>query len=301
MTTVGFLGCGRMGAAMAGSIARAGFDLVLYNRTPNRAYKVAREVGGRAVETPAEAAAKADVLISMVSDGAAVKALYRDRGGALEALTARTVAIDMSTVLPDTIRGLEADVRATSAAILDAPVSGNVSVAEAGRLTIMAGGTVEDLERARPVLEAMSARILHMGPLGAGATMKLSVNAVIFALNEAVSEALVLAERAGIPRELAHEVLATSAVGAPFVQYNKAAFVDPDTAPTVFSMDLAAKDLALIRDLAAEFGVSMPQMAVNRSTLIEAGASLGGSTDFTRMATYLRSQSDRAAAMERGP
>ena len=122
----------------------------------------------------------------------------------------------MSTVRPDTITAFEAAARAAGAGILDAPVSGSVHLAEAGTLTLMVGGEAADLERARPALEAVSKTIFHMGPLGTGAAMKLAVNTVIFGLNGALAEGLVLAEAAGIDRALAYDVIAAGAAGAPY-------------------------------------------------------------------------------------
>ena len=119
----------------------------------------------------------------------------------------------------------------------------------------MAGGAAADLDRARPVLDALATTVFHLGPLGSGAAMKLAVNTVIFGLNQAVAEALVLAEAAGIDRAAAYDVLAASAAGAPFVGYKRAAFLEPDATPVAFALDLAAKDLRLIADLARDVGV----------------------------------------------
>ena len=118
----------------------------------------------------------------------------------------------------------------------------------------MVGGEADDLDRARPVLERLARRVFHLGPLGTGAAMKLAVNTLIFGLNECVAEGLVLAERNGIDRALAYDVLAASAAGAPFVGYKRAAFVEPDTTPVAFSLALAAKDLRLIARLGRGLG-----------------------------------------------
>jgi 3-hydroxyisobutyrate dehydrogenase/2-hydroxy-3-oxopropionate reductase len=279
-----------MGSAIARTLARAGGRLVVYNRTPDRAAELAASIGGETATTPAEVAARVDVLLSSVADDEALTALYRGPGGVLDGLTARTVAVDLSTILPATIRDLADDVRRRGAGILDAPVSGSVATAEAGRLTIMVGGDAADLERARPVLEAVAARIIHIGELGAGATVKLAVNAIVMSLNEALAEALVLAERAGVPRHLAYEVFASSAVGAPFVQYKQAAFVDPDGTAPAFSIGLAQKDLRLILALAEQVGARMPQTRANLDVLEEAGRAVGTERDFSEVATHLRSQ-----------
>ena len=175
----------------------------------------------------------------------------------------------MSTVPPSVSRALEARVRATGAGLLDAPVSGSVALAESGQLTIMAGGDEADLERARPVLDALAKRVFHLGPLGSGAVMKLAVNNIIFGLNQVLAESLVLAERAGVERATAYEVFASSAIAAPFVLYKRAAFVEPETTPPAFALELAAKDLGLILELGAQVGAALPQAALN----LAAGAS----------------------------
>jgi 3-hydroxyisobutyrate dehydrogenase-like beta-hydroxyacid dehydrogenase len=290
--TVGLVGAGRMGSALATALAAKGGRLVLYNRTLDRARQLADRLGtgARVAASPAELAAGVDILLTMVTDDAAVRSVYRDRGGALEGLSRRTVAVDMSTVLPDTIRGLEADIRATGAGVLDAPVSGSVTLAEAGTLTLMVGGEAGDLERARPALEAVSRRIFHLGPLGAGATIKLAVNTVVFGLGAALAEALVLAESAGVDRATAYEVFANSTFASPFVDYKRGTYVDPDTTATQFSIDLARKDFGLILELAERVGVDLSQARSNDEQLARAAADLGGDRDFALVAEHLRSR-----------
>jgi 3-hydroxyisobutyrate dehydrogenase-like beta-hydroxyacid dehydrogenase len=286
--TVAVLGAGRMGSAMATRLAGRGAQVVVFNRTPSRAEELAGRIGARMATTPAQAAGDADVLITMVADEDAVVALYRQTDGILEGLSARVVAVDMSTVLPDTIRSLEADVRDTGAGILDAPVSGSVPLVEAGTLTILVGGEPDDLRRARPVFEAMSRRIFYLGPLGAGATVKLAVNDIVFALGGALAEALVLAEKAGVDRSLAYDVFSDSAIASPFVGYKRDAYVDPDRAPVGFSVDLARKDLGLILELARRVGADMPQAEVNLAQLGATADDLGGDRDFAAVAEHLR-------------
>lgn len=288
MTTVGVLGIGRMGGSMARALAAAGFEVVAWNRTPAAAEAIAAELGGRPVNRPADVAAAADVCISMLADGAAVEIVFRGPDGLLAGARAGNVLVDSSTVPPSTIRGFEADARAAGAGLLDAPVSGSVGLAEAGSLTIMVGGEATDLERARPVFDALAKTVFHMGPLGSGAAMKLAVNSVIFGLNEAVAEALVLAEAAGIERPLAYDVLTASAAGAPFIGYKRAAFLVPDATPVAFALDLAAKDLRLIAELARDVGVPMPQAISNLETIAAASAGGQGDRDFSTVAEHLR-------------
>lgn len=288
MTTVGVLGVGRMGSSMAHALAAAGFEVVCWNRTFAAAEALADEIGGKAVSRPADVAAAADVCVSMLADGPAVEAVFGGPDGLLVGARPGNVLVDSSTVPPSTIRGFEAAARAAGAGLLDAPVSGSVALAQSGSLTIMAGGEAADLECARPVLDALARTVFHMGPLGSGAAMKLAVNAVIFGLNEALAEALVLAEAAGIDRRLAYDVLVASAVGAPFVSYKRAAFLEPAGTPVAFALDLAAKDLRLIAEFAHEVGVPMPQAATNLGVIAAAATDGRGERDFSTVADHLR-------------
>ena len=161
----------------------------------------------------------------------------------------------------------------------------------------MAGGSAEDLERARPVLEQLATSIHHIGPLGTAAALKLAVNTLIFGLNQSVSEALVLAERAGISREIAYDVFAAGAAGAPYVNYKRSAFVDPERTPVAFSLDLAAKDLRLILDLADAVGAPMPQTRVNQEIVQAATDEFGPDRDTSIVATHLRGRASRDMAV----
>jgi 3-hydroxyisobutyrate dehydrogenase-like beta-hydroxyacid dehydrogenase len=288
MPTVAVVGTGRMGSAMARALARGGVDLVLHNRSAERAEALANEIGASLAGSPAEAAAAADVAITMLADGPAVEATWSGPDGLIAGAPDGSVLVDMSTVPPETLPALADAVRARGAGILDAPVSGSVSLAESGQLTIMAGGSAEDLERARPTLDLVAKQITHVGSLGSGHALKLAVNALIFALNNGVSEALVLAERAGIDRALAYDVFTAGAAGAPFIGYKREAFVAPDDAPVAFSLDLAAKDLRLITELAERLGVPMEQTRVNQRLIVEASARLGADRDASAVASHLR-------------
>ena len=288
MATVAVVGTGRMGSAMARSLAQGGIDLVLHNRTPERAEALANELGASLAASPAEAAAAAEVAITMLADGPAVEATWGGPDGLIAGARDGSVLVDMSTVPPETLPALAGAVRARGAGILDAPVSGSVSLAESGQLTIMAGGSDDDLERARPTLEKLAKGITHVGPLGSGHALKLAVNALIFALNGGVSEALVLAERAGIERAVAYDVFAGGAAGAPYIGYKRQAFVDPDATPVAFSLDLAAKDLRLITQLAERLGVPMEQTRVNQRLVADAMDLLGPERDASSVAIHLR-------------
>jgi 3-hydroxyisobutyrate dehydrogenase-like beta-hydroxyacid dehydrogenase len=290
---VALLGTGRMGSAMAERLCTSGVTVTLYNRSPERATELGARIGAGTAATPAEAAERSDVVISMVADDAAVAALYGGPDGVVAGLRPGSVAVDMSTVLPGTIQSLASAVRARGAGILDAPVSGSVTTTLSGQLTIMVGGETPDLDRVRPVLEVLAKHVVHVGGLGAGAAMKLAVNTVIFGLNGAVAEGLVLAERSGIERSLAYEVIAASAVGAPFVGYKRDAFVEPETTPVAFSLRLAEKDLRLIASQAGTSGLTLPQATTNLELIRAAEGSVGADADFSSVASHLREEGRR--------
>ena len=285
---VAVIGTGRMGTAMVGRLAGAGHHLTVHNRTRAKAEAGAARHDAAVAPTPREAVREADVVLVSLADDAAVTAAYGGPDGLVAGLAAGQVVADTSTVDPETLRGLEAAVVAAGAALLDTPVSGSVSTAEAGALLVMAGGDASALERARPALEAIASRIVHLGPLGAGATMKLVVNAMVHALNGALAEALVLAEKAGLDRARAYDVIAASAVGAPFVAYKRDAYLSPEGTPVAFALNLVAKDLALADALAARVAAPMPQLATNREVVERAVAAGLGDADLSALATLLR-------------
>lgn len=285
---VAVVGTGRMGAAMVGRLCGAGFDVVIYNRTAAKSAAVADSHGATVSPSPREAVANADAVLVSLADDAALRDTYRGNDGIIAGLRAGCVVADTSTVSPDTVRELAQDVGAVGADLLDTPVSGSVSTVEQGALTIMVGGDVDALDRVRPMLLPLAARIVHLGPIGSGAAMKLAVNGVIHALNLAVAEALILAERAGLDREAAYDVLAGSAVGAPFVQYKRAAFLTPDDVPVAFSLDLVAKDLDLAAALAAEVGAPVAQLPANRDVVARALDAGYGAADLSALAVFLR-------------
>jgi 3-hydroxyisobutyrate dehydrogenase-like beta-hydroxyacid dehydrogenase len=297
---VAVVGTGRMGAAMAARLRTCGADVVVHNRTGSRAAAVAAATGATVAETPRQAAAGADVVLISLADDAACVEAYGGDDGIVAGLSPASVVADTSTVGPWTARRLGALVGERGAGMLDAPVSGSVPVVERGELTVMVGGAADDLDRACPVLNLLAARIVHVGPIGAGATMKLAVNSIVHALNQALAEALVLAERSGVDRGTAYGIFAASVVGGPFVQYKRAAFEDPDGTPVAFSLDLVAKDLDLVLELASQVGLPMHQAEVNRAEVASAVAAGLGDRDMSALADVLRGTPSHDADVPEG-
>jgi 3-hydroxyisobutyrate dehydrogenase/2-hydroxy-3-oxopropionate reductase len=261
---------------------------LLHNRTRDRAEKVASATGAEVTDTAREAVAGADIVVVSLADDAAARSVYSAPDGLAAGLREGAVVLETSTLAPSTVRELAPPVENRGATLLDTPVSGSVALVERGELTIMVGGDPAALERARPVLDILAARVFRLGGQGAGSTMKLVVNSALHGLNQALAEALVLAEKAGVARTDAYEVFTASALGAPFVQYKRDAYERPDEAPAAFTLDLVAKDLALIADLAAEVGARVDQLAANRR-IVEAALEAGlGERDMSALAVLLR-------------
>jgi 3-hydroxyisobutyrate dehydrogenase-like beta-hydroxyacid dehydrogenase len=285
---VAVVGLGRMGGAMAHRLAEMGHELVLYNRSAERARSIADATGAQVAGSAREAAEAAYVCIVSLADDAAVVDVYHGPDGLVAGLRAGCVVCDTSTVAPSTARQMDTSVAERGAAYLDTPVSGSVPLVESGTLTVMVGGDAGALERARDVLDAMAAKVFHLGAVGAGATMKLVVNSVVHSLNVAVGEAIVLAERAGVDRAQAYDVLEAGAVGAPFVKYKRGAFLEPDSAPVAFSLALVAKDQALIAQLARDVDARMDQADAARALVADAVGRGLGERDMSAIATLLR-------------
>jgi 3-hydroxyisobutyrate dehydrogenase-like beta-hydroxyacid dehydrogenase len=291
---VAVVGAGRMGGAMVGTLCRAGVEVVVFNRTRSKAEAVGEATGATVAATAREAAAQAQVVLSSLADDAAVGAAYTGGDGVVAGLQPGAVVCEASTIDPGTVQRLRPLVEDRGASLLDTPVSGSVSTVEAGQLTIMVGGDPEALERVRPVLDPLAKQIFHVGDLGSGAVMKLTVNSVLHGLNLALAEGLVLAEKAGVERATAYEVFAASVIAAPFVHYKREAFEHPGRPPVAFSLDLVAKDLDLILALAEVAGPSMEQAATNRQVVRAAIAAGLGDHDLSELTTYLRTQRDGA-------
>lgn len=290
MARVAMIGTGRMGAAMAARLAGAGHEVTLFNRTRHRAEQVADQHGGQVVDTAAQAADAAEVVLVSLADDAAVTAAYTGEDGLAAGVRPGTTVLEMSTVAPATVQQLATLVTGAGGVLLDAPVSGSVPSVQKGELAVLVGGDAEALERARPVLDSFAGRVFHLGTLGSGATVKLAVNSVVHALNHALSEALVLAERAGVERAKVYEVFANSAVAAPFVNYKRESFLDPESAPVAFSLALVGKDLDLITALAEQVDARHDLSGTVRSTVAEAVAAGLGESDMSALAGLLRSR-----------
>jgi len=278
MTTVAFCGLGRMGVPMAARLLGAGHDLRVWNRTPGKAGSL---LGAGAVEagSPAEAAAGAEVVITMLADPAAVQEVV-----AAADLRAGTTLIEMSTVGPEAVRSLAAGVP-EGVGVLDAPVLGSIPQATEGTLKIFAGGDVEVFERRRRLLEAMGTP-RHLGPLGAGAAMKLVANSTLGALMTGLAEALALADGLGLDEAPVLDILSESPIGT--TAKGKRERIESGVYEPNFSLRLAAKDMRLVTDAAEAAGVELRLAPAARSWLERADEHGLGDLDYSAVIADVR-------------
>ena len=276
---VAFLGMGIMGSRMAGNVARGGFELRVWNRTAERAERVASDTGATQAATPAEAADGADALITMVVDSPEVEAVLFGEDGAAGALSEGAVVIDMSTTAPKAAVAIADRLRERGVGFLDAPVSGSSPKAESGTLTIMVGGSEEDFERARPLLDSMGELVVHCGPQGHGQMVKL-INNTLAAANAAVlAEAIDVARRAELDMDSLVQVVAASSGNSTMLQLKAKPMVEHDFQP-LFRLDHMLKDVRHCLNAAHELGAHT-QVADAVKSLYEAASGQGhGDDDF---------------------
>lgn len=287
MADVAILGIGRMGTAIARRVIGAGHALTVWNRTPRPADELAASVPGGSItvaETAAEAVRDRDIILSVLADGSATRTVLLD-SAVLAALRPGSVVCDLATSGPAAARELDAVLTTAGIQFVDAPVSGSVPAVDAGTLLVMAAGPERAIGAAKPVLDAFARAVVRVGAAGSGQVMKLVVNLVVHDLNAALSEALLMAEKAGITRESAYDVLQQSVIAAPFVTYKRAAFLDPS--PSVaMSLHLVDKDLQLILDLATSIGVQAPVTEAARRAVSAACAAGLGPSDMAVLSRF---------------
>jgi 3-hydroxyisobutyrate dehydrogenase-like beta-hydroxyacid dehydrogenase len=264
--TVGFLGLGIMGSRMAANIARAGFPLAVWTHTPGKAAAWASEHGASAFSTPSEVAARSDVVLSMVVDGAQVSSVLLGEDGVLNAARPGLLCVDMSTIGPVDTRRIGASLADRGVQMLDAPVTGSSPRAEDGTLTIMVGGEREDFERVRALLETMGALIAYVGELGHGQMLKLINNSLGAANAAAVAEALLLARATGLDLDAFVEVTSAGS-GASTQLALKAQPMREHDYTTLFKTAHMLKDVRLCLQEAESAGVPFPTAAHARDML----------------------------------
>jgi 3-hydroxyisobutyrate dehydrogenase len=291
MEHVGFIGLGIMGSRQAASLRRAGYELTVHNRTRERADAWAAEHGGDVAATPREVGERAGVVITMVVDGPQVEALLLGEDGAAAAAAPGTLFIDMSTIGPADARRIGAALAERSHRFVDAPVTGSAPKAEDGTLTIMAGGSDEDMARAMPLLEAMGEIIVHVGEVGTGQQVKVLSNAVSAVNCATLAQALVVGRRAGVDLEALLKVMGAGSANSTMLQLKGEPMLAHDFSP-LFKLDHMLKDVRLCLQEAREAGAAFPAAAL-AGELYAAGSGRGlGEQDFAAVLEVVEGLSD---------
>ncbi len=268
MAEVGYVGLGVMGGGVAKRLLDAGHTVTGWNRTKEKAQWLI-DAGMQWGETPREVAERSEIVFTMVTNTAAVRAVTDGPDGILAGLAPGKVYADMSTASPDNSRELAARVAELGAHMLDAPVSGSVITLEQGKLSVMVGGDEDVVERVRPVLEAIGPKVIHVGPNGAAVTMKIACNLSLAVQMLAFSEGVLLAEKSGIPRAKAVEVLLASVIASPMVAY-RGPFVLEQPDEAWFDVNMMQKDMNLALELGRSVDVPLPTTAATNELLTAA-------------------------------
>ena len=281
MANLGFVGLGVMGSRMAKRLIDAGHGVTGYNRTKSKAQWLI-DAGMKWADTPRAVAEASEITFSMVTNTEALEAVARGPNGVIAGLGPGKIYIDMSTVSPAGSRSLAAEVQGKKAQMLDAPVSGSVATLEEGKLSIMVGGEREAVERARPVLETIGPKVTHVGQNGLAVSMKIATNLSLAVQMLAFSEGVLLAEKSGIARETAVEVLLNSVIASPMVKY-RGPFVLKQPDEAWFDVNMMQKDMLLALEMGRRLDVPLPTTAVTNEMLTAARAMGLAKKDFAAL------------------
>lgn len=278
MQKVALLGLGIMGRGMAINLMKAGFPVTVWNRTHSKTDELV-SMGASAADTPKRAAEGCDIVILMLADPAAIEAVAYGPDGVIEGLASGSALIDCSTVDPGTSRRLAASAAEKGAGFLDCPVTGSKSAAESGELALMAGGEAATLDKAKPVLDAVSRKVIHAGGVGMGAQLKLCFNLMVGHMAAALAESLVMAEKAGLNPERVMETIGEGAIASRFYEWKGNCMLDRDFS-TNFSLKLMHKDLNLVMQTAYGLNIPLPVTAAVKELFGTAKACCDPEADF---------------------
>jgi 3-hydroxyisobutyrate dehydrogenase len=258
---IGIAGTGRMGAALAGRLINLGHEVTVWNRTAEKT-KALAAAGAKVAATPAQLAAASEIVITILTNAAAIEAAYHGKDGLLAGGVAGRLFIEMSTVRPATEQALAAKVREKGAALIDCPVGGTVGPARDGKLFGFVGGEAGDVARAKPVLDQLCRRVEHVGPVGAGASMKLAINLPLLVYWQALGEALALCQPLGLDPARLMDIFADTPGGLNALRVLGGKFAvaltGKDTGPVTFDIDSVRKDLRTMIEEAAALGGTLP-------------------------------------------
>ena len=287
--TIGFIGLGIMGKPMAKNLLEAGYDLVVHNRSPEKAEELAGE-GATAAGSPREVAEGCDVVITMLPDSPQVEEVLSGEGGVFEEVREGALIVDMSTISPVVTESLAKGAKEKGASLLDAPVSGGDVGAIEGTLSIMVGGSEKDFERAKPLFDVMGKTVTHVGPTGAGQVTKAANQIVVALTIEAVSEALVLGSKGGVSPEKILDVLGGGLAGNKVMEVKREKFLSHTFDPG-FRSELHHKDLGIALAAGREYGVALPVTAVVDQMLLTMRRKGWGGEDHSALLRIIEDQS----------
>ena len=270
MANVGYIGLGVMGSRMVSRLLEKGHTVTGYNRTRSKAQWLI-DKGMHWGDSPREVCQRADVTLSMLTNSAALEEVAAGPDGVVAGMKAGKVFIDMSTVAPATSRSLAAKIRAKGADMMDAPVSGSVITLEQGKLSVMVGGSKDTFERVKPLLLDLGPKVTHVGENGLALVMKIATNLSLAVQMLAFSEGVLLAEKSGISRETAVDVLTHSVIGSPMVQY-RGPFVLKMPDEAWFNVNMMQKDMLLALELGRQVDVPLPTTSATNELLTAARA-----------------------------
>jgi 3-hydroxyisobutyrate dehydrogenase-like beta-hydroxyacid dehydrogenase len=268
MAKLGFVGLGTMGGQMVARLLSKGHIVTGYNRTPSKAEWLV-EKGMRLAHTPREVAEASDVVFAMVANSAALRAVAEGPDGLIAGMGPGKYFVDISTISPDLSREIAEKVRAAGADMVDSPVSGSVITLQEGKLSLMVGGRAETFEALKPILLDIGPKVTHVGGNGLALSMKIAVNLSLAVQMLAFSEGVLLAEKSGIPRETAVDVLCNSAIASPMVKY-RGPFVLQRPPEAWFDVNMMQKDMLLAMELGRKLDVPLPTTAVTNEFLTAA-------------------------------
>ena len=283
---IGFVGLGIMGSRQAANLARAGYELTVYNRTRATAEAWVAEHGGTVADTPAAVGAASDVVITMVVDGDQVRAALLGPEGVANGAAPGALCVDMSTIAPAQTRAIGAELAESGIHLLDAPVTGSSPKAEAGTLTIMAGGKTEDFARAEPLLRVMGELVVHVGELGQGEMLKIINNSVAAANAATVGEALIVAQRTGVNLDALVQVMGKGSGGSAMLELKSGAMREHDYT-TLFKLEHMLKDVRLCLEAGQAAAVPFAAAARARDVLVAALARGHADDDFAALVEAL--------------
>jgi 3-hydroxyisobutyrate dehydrogenase-like beta-hydroxyacid dehydrogenase len=281
---VGLIGLGLMGHPMGANLLKNGHELTVWNRTASRGDDLVAR-GAKRAATPRELAAASDVIITIVSDPPALESVYWGEGGVFSGVKRGSLMIESSTVSPALERRAAKAAADLGVEFLEAPVTGGTWGAEKGELVFMVGGEAGTLKRAEPVLGSMGKKWFHLGPIGAGQTVKLAMNLLLDVQVEAFAEALALVTKAGVPGQSLYEVMQSSMGRSGVIDLKGANMLKGEYKPS-FPLRLMHKDVGLALDLANQLGVPLPAAAASREVLSAVKGAMKEDVDFSALATF---------------